>query len=114
MSAEEFSSDAAIDDYGTAIEKYRTLVTEGDVILLSKLNEIPPTVARALHAICDVHNPIVKKVVIFLTLEVVSLEGKPIEIAENSLVNLWKKKIKDSELWPLITRVTDQVVVLKQ
>ncbi|KAL5291702.1 hypothetical protein ACFFRR_010856 [Megaselia abdita] len=111
---EDFTSEAALEDYGTAIEKYKTLITEGNVLLLVGLNDIPATAARALHSICDVHNPLLNRVVVFLTLEVQSIEGKPIEIAENTLLNLWKRKIKDSELFPLVSRVTDQVVVVKR
>lgn len=114
MRPEDFSSKAAVDDYGVAIDKYKSLISEGHVLLIAKLNDIPPPAARALHAICDAHNPIVNKVVIFLILEVSTLEGKPILIAENTLLNMWKRKIKDPELFPLITRITDQVVVVKR
>ncbi|KAL5291701.1 hypothetical protein ACFFRR_010855 [Megaselia abdita] len=113
MNPKDFTSQAALDDYGIAIEKYKKLVDQGNVLLIAGLNDFPAKAARALHAICDSQNPIKNRVVIFLTLEVPTLEGKSIEIAENTLRSLWENQIKDSELEPIITRVTDQVVAVR-
>ena len=89
-------------------------------------SQIPGKAARALHAICDTYNPIIDRVVIFMTLRVpnegtiylfiVNIDlliyfsvGKPIEVAENTLSEIWGSSVQRHELDPLITRVTEQV-----
>ncbi|KAI8117272.1 hypothetical protein FF38_03443 [Lucilia cuprina] len=115
MEGNDFISAPGVDDdYGFAIQKYKAKIKEGNVILIANLNEIPAEAARALHTICDTHSPIAKDVVIFLTLTLsVEAEGSATAKAEYTLEEMWGSKLIRSELDPLITRVTDQVVVLQ-
>ncbi|KAM7357521.1 torsin interacting protein [Cochliomyia hominivorax] len=102
------------DDYGHVIEKYKAKIKQGNVILIANLNEIPAKAARALHSICDTHSPIAKDVVIFLTLTInENKEGSAVKKAEDTLKELWESELAYNELDALITRVTDQVFVLK-
>ncbi len=67
---------------------------------------------------CDVHNPLVDRSIIFLTLQ---LSGKidsssgsnTLRLVENYLRSNWSG-LEDNILGPLITRVTDQVFVLNK
>ncbi|XP_055911909.1 uncharacterized protein LOC129945950 [Eupeodes corollae] len=105
----------AIEDYGHIIASYKKTVKEGNVILIVNLNEIPGEAAKALHSICDSVTPLVKKVIILLTLTTKqhNADQNVIETAENELKKLWQGKMKANELDPIITRVTDQVFLLK-
>lgn len=110
-----FSSKEAIQDYGHIIDKYRSTIREGNVILIANVNEIPGTAAKALHAVCDTEQPMVKRVIILLSLSVQRRNGneKIIDVAENTLRQLWGSSMKPYELDPLITRVTDQVLLVQ-
>ncbi|XP_034657963.1 uncharacterized protein LOC117894825 isoform X1 [Drosophila subobscura] len=101
-------------DYGFAIEQFKKKLQEGNVFLIVNLNEIPPRSARALHPICDTYNPIAADAVIFLTLHTSSTTdtGNSVELARQTLYELWGTQLQDNELEPLITRVTDQVLHL--
>ncbi|XP_055845057.1 uncharacterized protein LOC129911325 [Episyrphus balteatus] len=111
----DFSSKEAIEDYGHVIATYKDTIKEGNVILIANINEIPGEAAKALHAICDTVTPLVKKVIILLSLtaERRNSNEKIIDTAENALRKLWQDKIKPNELDPIITRVTDQVLLLQ-
>lgn len=109
----DFTSDDAANDYGVIIDKYKKTAKEGNVVMIADLNEIPAEAARALHAICDRDSPIFRKVVILLSLTAEYNGGRPIDIAVNALNNLWEGKIMANELGPLLTRVTDEVVLLQ-
>ncbi|XP_065360367.1 uncharacterized protein TORIP [Calliphora vicina] len=113
MQSNDFISTPGVeDDYGYAIKKYKAKIKEGNVILIANLNEIPAEAARALHTICDTHSPIAKDVVIFLTLTIPPYtEGSATAKAEDTLRELWALKLGNNELDPLITRVTDQVII---
>lgn len=114
LNTKDFSSDAATDDYGVIVAMYKENKKEGGVALVANLNEIPAETARALHAICDTYEPIAHKAVIFLTLVPKTTEGRPVNIAEKTLTDIWKSKITDYELDPLLARVTDQVFLLNE
>lgn len=109
----DFTSDEAAVDYGVVIDKYKKTAKEGNVVMITNLNEIPADAARALHAICDRESPIFRKVVILLSLTSDHNGGRPIDIAEDALYNLWEGKILENELGPLIARVTDEVILLQ-
>ncbi|XP_073840359.1 torsin interacting protein [Musca autumnalis] len=115
MVHEDFTSAETKEDYGRAIEKFKKKIQNGNVILIANLNEIPPEAARAFHTICDTHSPIAKDVVIFLTLIIPENKetGHVEMIIEDTLIELWGSTLQRNELDPLITRVTDQVIALK-
>ncbi|XP_051860325.1 uncharacterized protein LOC117569472 isoform X2 [Drosophila albomicans] len=102
------------DDYGYPIEQYKNKLQEGNVFLIVNLNDIPLNAARALHTICDTYSPIAPDVVIFLTLhtDLPIAGGVPSHLAVKTLNKLWDR-IPDNELGALITRVTDQVLLLQ-
>ncbi|XP_055373505.1 uncharacterized protein LOC129606903 [Condylostylus longicornis] len=103
------------DDYGIAIAKYKKDIHDGGVLVVTvNLNEVPGAAARALHTICDKFSPIVRKVVIFLSLIIdPKSEGLPLQIAEDTLRTLWRSSLTRNELDPLIVRVSDSVFRLK-
>lgn len=111
----DFSSEEALKDYGYVIDQYKKTVKEGNVILIANVNEIPGEVAKALHTICDTVTFMVKKVIILLslTVEQIGSNERVIDVAENALKKLWQDKMEPNELEPLITRVTDQVLLLQ-
>lgn len=102
-------------DYGHLIETYKNTIREGNVVLIANLNQVNAEAAKALHAICDTVTPLVKKVIIMLSLTADQRhkDEKVIETAEYALRQFWKSKIKPHELEPIIARVTDQVLLLK-
>ncbi|XP_016971134.1 uncharacterized protein LOC108038801 [Drosophila rhopaloa] len=112
MNKEDFGSN--MNDYGLAIERFKAKVKDGKVFLIVNLNEIAPSGARALHTICDTYSPIVEDTVIFLTLRTFNTTAAPnsVQLATDTLYDLWGKELGDNELDPLITRVTDQVLHL--
>ncbi|KAH8371941.1 hypothetical protein KR093_009376, partial [Drosophila rubida] len=99
------------DDYGYPIEQYKSKLKQGNVFLIVNLND---ATARALHTICETYSPIAPDVVIFLTLytDLPTAGGIPTQVAVNTLSKLWSK-IPDNERGALITRVTDQVLLLR-
>ncbi|KAH8268763.1 hypothetical protein KR018_003834 [Drosophila ironensis] len=102
--------------YGFAVEQFKAKVKNGGkVFLIVNLNEISPSGARALHSICDVYSPLAEDAVIFLTLRVSNNSGSKnsVQLATDTLYDLWSQELQDNELDPLITRVTDQVLHLK-
>ncbi|XP_022218086.1 uncharacterized protein LOC111071193 [Drosophila obscura] len=112
MNKDDFVSQTG--DYGFAIEQFKKKIKEGKVFVIVNLNEIPPSSARALHTICDTYNPIAADSVIFLTLHTSNTKdtGNSVELAKETLYELWGTQLLDNELDPLITRVTDQVLHL--
>ncbi|XP_017121963.1 uncharacterized protein LOC108142546 [Drosophila elegans] len=113
MNKEDFGSN--MNDYGLAIERFKAKVNDGKVFLIANLNEIAPNGARALHTICDTYSPIVEDTVIFLTLRTFNTSAVPnsVKLATDTLYDLWGEELRDNELDPLITRVTDQVLHLR-
>ncbi|XP_068149185.1 uncharacterized protein TORIP [Drosophila tropicalis] len=100
------------DDYGYAIEMYKQKIKKGKVLVIIHLNELPANAARALHTICETVNPIADGVVIFLTLNTwkqVNSNSNSVQLAVDTLQELWGKQLGSNELDPLITRVTDQL-----
>ncbi|XP_017071307.1 uncharacterized protein LOC108107974 [Drosophila eugracilis] len=112
MRKDDFGSDTT--DHGLAIERFKEKVNDGKVFLIVNLNEIAPSGARALHTICDTYSPIVEDVVIFLTLRTFNTTAvrNSVQLATDTLYDLWDTELGDNELDPLITRVTDQVLYL--
>ncbi|XP_017021209.1 uncharacterized protein TORIP [Drosophila kikkawai] len=112
MSKEDFGP--GLDNSALAIERFKAKVKDGKVFLIVNLNEIAPNGARALHTICDTYSPIVEDAVIFLTLRTFNTTAarNSVELATDTLYDLWSKELHDNELDPLITRVTDQVLHL--
>lgn len=112
MNEHDFTSPNAMEDYGYAIMKFREKIQKGRVALIVNLNDIPAESARALHTICDTYSPVAEDIVIYLTLVIQSQSGNNINIARETLNNLWGSKLKYNELEPLVTRVTDQIITL--
>ncbi|KAH8322620.1 hypothetical protein KR059_001515 [Drosophila kikkawai] len=112
MSKEDFGP--GLDNSALAIERFKAKVKDGKVFLIVNLNEIAPNGARALHTICDTYSPIVEDAVIFLTLRTFNTTAarNSVELATDTLYDLWSKELRDNELDPLIARVTDQVLLL--
>ncbi|KAH8373315.1 hypothetical protein KR009_000617, partial [Drosophila setifemur] len=113
MSKEDFGSGP--DDHGLAIERFKEKIKDGrKVFIIVNLNDIAPNKARALHTICDTYSPLLKDALIFLTLRTLKTSDvtNSVQLATDTLYNLWGKELKDFELDPLITRVTDQVLHL--
>ncbi|XP_017140752.1 uncharacterized protein LOC108154847 [Drosophila miranda] len=102
-------------DYGFGIAQFQKKLKDGKVFRIVSLNEIPPNSARALHTICDTYSPIAADAVIFLTLQTFNTtdSGNSVELAWETLFELWGTHLADYELNALITRVTDQVLHLK-
>ncbi|XP_026832831.1 uncharacterized protein LOC6545489 isoform X1 [Drosophila erecta] len=105
---------ADMKECGLAIEQFKAKINDGKVFLIVDLNEIAPNGARALHTICDTYSPLVKDAVIFLTLRTFNTTAvnNSVKLATDTLYDLWDKELRDYELDPLITRVTDQVLHL--
>ncbi|XP_039966417.1 uncharacterized protein LOC120778607 [Bactrocera tryoni] len=112
MSENDFTSPTAMEDYGYAILKFKEKIQNGRVALIVNLNAIPAESACALHTICDTHSPVAEDIVIYLTLVIPSTIGNEVNIARDTLTNLWGSKLKNNVLEPLITRVTDQILTL--
>ncbi|KAH8296404.1 hypothetical protein KR054_005716 [Drosophila jambulina] len=133
MSKEDFGP--GLDNHGLAIERFKAKMKDGKVFLIVNLNEvrsplhvqlytfkyntffnpqIAPSGAKALHTICDTYSPLVEDAVIFLTLSTFNTTAarNSVELATDTLYDLWSKELGDNELDPLITRVTDQVLYL--
>ncbi|XP_016955811.1 uncharacterized protein LOC108028464 [Drosophila biarmipes] len=113
MKKEDFGPD--MKDHGLAIERFKAKVKDGKVFLIVNLNDIAPSGALALHTICDTYSPVVEDAVIFLTLRTFNTTAvkNSVQLATDTLYDLWAKELQDNELDPLITRVTDQVLHLR-
>lgn len=105
----DYNSPNVIKDYGHLIEKYRPLLETRRVMVIKNINKMSGNVAQALHTFCDEITPLVDRAVYILTLEVDSLEGKNLKIAEKQLFNVWSDLEYDL-LTPLIARVTSTVI----
>ncbi|EDW73344.1 uncharacterized protein Dwil_GK16704 [Drosophila willistoni] len=114
MDREDFITEG--DDYGYAIRRYKEKIEDGKVLAIINLTELPANAARALHTICDTVSPIAEDVVIFLTLKLlkqVNPNKNSVQLALDTLKELWGTQLSSNELDPLIIRVMDQVLHLK-
>lgn len=116
LNSSDFDNAEMNADYGVAIDKYHERLQKSGILLVTDANKIAANVAQAFHTICDTHSPFVKRSVIFLTMELDSNadgnDKSTLEIVEDQLKRNWNG-LHMNLLQPLITRVTDQVLLLK-
>jgi hypothetical protein len=104
------------EDYGILLEEYRPKVEEQRTVIVNNLHKIPGTVAQSFHSFCDTETPAVDKAVYFFTMKasgVTSNRDNPTAVAEEELRKLWSDKLDEDILNPLITRITDQTMMIK-
>lgn len=114
-----FATAEMINDYGEIIAKYRDQLQQEKIMYVSDVNKTPATAAQAFHVFCDTVEPLVEKAVIFLTvyLEPGSYEQNEAGVlrkVEQVLETDWlDDSVSENTLKPLISRVTDQVFLLR-
>ncbi|XP_063700586.1 uncharacterized protein LOC134830903 [Culicoides brevitarsis] len=115
----ELQSQEVIDDYGKLIEKYKPKLEIQRIMIVKDIQEIPAPVSRAFHFFCDTTSPIVKKSVYFFTMQMSEMEipsnkNALYETVENRLRELWKSGVDKDKIQPLIARVTDNVLYMRE
>jgi len=118
LSPSDLESTEMKTDYGVVITKYKNQLRKSGVMLVNDLNKVPTEVAPAFHSFCDVHNPLVDRSIIFLTLQLTrqthsSSNTNTLQLVENYLRSNWSA-LQSFVLEPLITRVTEHVFVLNR
>ncbi|KAJ9575351.1 hypothetical protein L9F63_025697 [Diploptera punctata] len=102
-------------DYGELIAEKKLKVEEHRTVIIKNLHKVPGKVAQSFHSLCDRHTPLVDKAVYLFTLKASGIHNveRATALAEEELERSWKKDINEDVLKPLITRITDNVVVVK-
>ena len=115
-----FVSKKMLEDYGEIIETYREQLERNGIMYVSDLNKTPAQAAQAFHSICDTVTPLVQRAVIYFTVQVdqSDLNLPPVQLlklVENKLSDEWRREatVSENTLKALITRVTDQVLLLR-
>uniref|UniRef100_A0A182Y309 Uncharacterized protein n=2 Tax=Anopheles stephensi TaxID=30069 RepID=A0A182Y309_ANOST len=103
-------------DYGVFLAEQRHSLLQHGVLVVRNIEDVPARAAQAFHTICDTQEPLVERLVIYLTLDMVkaanvyepSKQSATAE-AESLLHSLWKDSLEPAVLQPLITRLTESV-----
>ncbi|KAJ9600148.1 hypothetical protein L9F63_009558 [Diploptera punctata] len=97
------------------IAEKKLKVEEHRTVIIKNLHKVPGKVAQSFHSLCDRHTPLVDKAVYLFTLKASGIHNveRATALAEEELERSWKKDINEDVLKPLITRITDNVVVVK-
>lgn len=112
-----FVTDAMLKDYGEIIEANREPLKNAGILYVSDVNKIPAMAAQAFHSICDAHEPLVSRSVIFFTMYV-DQDGQNLspnqisKLVETQLTSNWDA-INHNTLNALVGRVTEQVFLLR-
>lgn len=103
-----------IEDYGLFMETYKHDIEKKKVMIVLDLHEIPAVVAQTFHTLCDVENPLVSEAAFLFTMQIDKNEKqKPTTIAEKHLKILWRDSLDIDIMDPLITRVTNSVLLVE-
>lgn len=100
------------------ILRFSDIFQDRKILMLTKLQNLPATVATELHYFCDTENPLVHNSFIIMTLQADSNEYTIINdnikgIASRRLSSLWSSQLPDKILSPLISRLTQIVLDIK-
>ncbi|XP_058833716.1 uncharacterized protein LOC131691388 [Topomyia yanbarensis] len=97
--------------------QYRTQLEAQGILVVRNLDQIPGNTAQIFFTICDSVESLIKKAVIFFTIDishrpnhVIGSTQSPTQIAEDILKNLWKRDLNANDLNPLLVRLTENVL----
>ncbi|XP_078036689.1 torsin interacting protein isoform X1 [Augochlora pura] len=100
-------------DVGRTISKLRAKISQKRVVVIQDLLNINAEAMRAFHNFCDRQNPLIKKAIYIMTMVVDGYEPFQNELVfvEKQISKQLSGKIDKDVLDPLVTRLTDGVIV---
>ncbi|XP_076374855.1 torsin interacting protein isoform X1 [Megalopta genalis] len=100
-------------DVGRTINKLRAKITQKQVVVVQDLLNINAQAMRAFHNFCDRQNPLIKKAIYIMTMVVDGYKPLQNELAfiDKQISKQLSGKIDKDVLDPLVTRLTDGVIV---
>ncbi|XP_008549089.1 uncharacterized protein LOC103572323 isoform X2 [Microplitis demolitor] len=101
-------------DPGFVIDKFHDQIEKQKIVIVENLLDIDPEAMMAFHHLCDRETPLVKEAVFILTMVAKGYDQdkhKAINFVENQLELKLKGQINPDKVEPLITRMTDGVII---
>ncbi|XP_057338753.1 uncharacterized protein LOC130676496 [Microplitis mediator] len=101
-------------DPGFVIDKFQDQIEKQKIVIVENLLDIDPEAMMAFHHLCDRETPLVKEAVFILTMVAKGYDqakDKAINFVENQLELKLKGQINPDKVEPLITRMTDGVII---
>lgn len=110
----DFNSAEIAQDYGIVLDRHREELKSRGVLVVRDLDRVPPTAAKIFFTICDSYEPLVRKAIIFFTIDIsrqqaIEQDRSATAIAERILKDLWRQELKPNMLDPLVVRLTENV-----
>nr|XP_037872061.1 uncharacterized protein LOC101746576 isoform X4 [Bombyx mori] len=105
------TSSLVLQDSAELITKYMDEVAKDGVMLMTKIDSLPSSLAMALHYYCDEYNPLAKKSAIFFTLDLSNCSDQmPTHShVEKCLASKWKS-VPSANIGPLLSRVVSVLI----
>ncbi|XP_029048213.2 uncharacterized protein LOC114878497 isoform X1 [Osmia bicornis bicornis] len=100
-------------DVGQVIYNLKAKILEKPAVIIQDLLNVNTEAIKAFHNFCDRENPLVEHVIYIITMVVddYTLSQKELEFVEKKLIRRLSGKIEKDILDPLITRLTDGIIV---
>lgn len=114
LNGNELDNSYFIEDRGRVLEKYKELIRENGVMIVTDLQDVPTEVAKSFHFMTDKFSPLVEKAVYFFTLYVDSIPPdyrQWSKTAQQTLKTLWKD-MDNHILAPLVGRMTQEPMAI--
>lgn len=109
------------DNYGIVIENLKDKINQQRVVIFENILNIKPEAMRAFHNLCDSENPLVKNAIYILTMvnhknnnndyKKKMNTRESMKFIENQLTQKLIGNIDPDKLQPLVTRMTDAVLI---
>ncbi|KAH0568834.1 uncharacterized protein LOC123275205 isoform X2 [Cotesia glomerata] len=101
-------------DRGYVIDKFKNKITSQKIVIVDNLLDVNPDAMMDFHHLCDRETPLVTKVLYILTMVAKGYDGKKenaLKFVENQLKLKLNNQIDQDKVDPLITRLTDGVII---
>ncbi|XP_044011862.1 uncharacterized protein LOC122854894 [Aphidius gifuensis] len=109
------------DDYGMVIENLKDKIIQQRVVIFENILNINPEAMRAFHNLCDSENPLVRNAIYILTMvnnkndnnyyKKTMNTRESMKFIEHQLTQKLTGNIDPDKLQPLVTRMTDAVII---
>lgn len=109
LTAKQLHLPELMEDYGLLLDKYKAKLELKNLMIVRNLEEIPWSVARAFHSICDEYSPLVKDSVIVFTMKVTGFPEQELTFVENTLRDKWHR-LNEDHFEPLFARISGMIL----
>lgn len=114
--SKDYNANEIAQNYNIVLDRYRKKLTSQGVMVVRDLDQVPPKAAKIFFTICDSHTPLVRRAIVFFTIDVsrqprhvLHANRSATSIAEGILKDLWRSELHPNELDPLVVRLTESV-----